>query len=33
LLDFTRGVGLGRMDFRWFRVRQLLIDLHRGFAA
>lgn len=33
LLDFTRGVGLGRMDFRWFRVRQLLIDLHQGFAA
>ena len=38
LLDWTppragagrRGV---RMDFRWFRVRQFLIDLHRGFAA
>ena len=33
LLDFKRGVGMGRMDFRWFRVRQLLIDLHQGFAA
>ena len=22
-----------RMDFRWFRVRQFMIDLHRGFAA
>jgi len=22
-----------RMDFRWFRVRQFLMDLHRGLAA
>ncbi|MDZ7752653.1 MAG: DUF6361 family protein [Gammaproteobacteria bacterium] len=35
LLDWScRGrVGVGRMDFRWFRVRQLLTDLHRGLAA
>ena len=38
LLDWTpprAGAGRrgSRMDFRWFRVRQLLIDLHRGFAA
>ena len=38
LLDWTppragaarKGI---RMDFRWFRVRQFMIDLHRGFAA
>lgn len=30
LLDWSGRVGVGRMDFRWFRVRQLLIDLHRG---
>ncbi len=33
LVDWTRGIGIGRMDFRWFRVRQFMIDLHRGFAA
>ena len=33
LLDWTPGAGVGRMDFRWFRVRQFLIDLHRGLAA
>ncbi len=31
LLEWRDGSGVGRMDFRWFRVRQLLIDLHRGF--
>ena len=30
LVDWSPGAGVGRMDFRWFRVRQLLIDLHRG---
>lgn len=33
LLEWSGRVGVGRMDFRWFRVRQLLIDLHRGLAA
>ena len=33
LMDWAPGVGVGRMDFRWFRVRQLLIDLHRGLAS
>ena len=33
LMDWTAGVGVGRMDFRWFRVRQFMIDLHRGVAA
>ena len=33
LLDWNGRVGVGRMDFRWFRVRQLLIDLRRGFQA
>lgn len=33
LVDWSPGAGVGRMDFRWFRVRQLLIDLHRGLAA
>ena len=31
LLEWRGGSGVGRMDFRWFRVRQLLTDLHRGF--
>jgi len=30
LLDWSGEAGVGRMDFRWFRVRQLLTDLHRG---
>ena len=33
LMDWAPGVGVGRMDFRWFRVRQFMIDLHRGVAA
>ena len=33
LMDWSPGGGVGRMDFRWLRVRQLLIDLHRGLAA
>ena len=33
LMDWMPGVGVGRMDFRWFRVRQFMIDLHWGVAA
>ena len=33
LVDWAPGGGVGRMDFRWFRVRQFMIDLHRGLAA
>ena len=33
LLDWTPDVGVGRMEFRWSRVRRFLIDLHRGLAA
>ena len=33
LLDWSGRVGVGRMDFRWFRVRQLLEDLHAGLAT
>ena len=33
LLDWTGESGVGRLDFRWFRVRQLLTDLHRGLEA
>ena len=33
LLDWQPGVGVGRMDFRWVRVRRLLIDLHRGIGS
>ncbi|MEZ4399365.1 MAG: DUF6361 family protein [Kofleriaceae bacterium] len=33
LLDWSGRVGTGRMDFRWFRVRQLLTDLHRGLES
>ncbi|MDE3259560.1 MAG: DUF6361 family protein [Gemmatimonadota bacterium] len=33
LMEWTPGVGVGRMDFRWVRVRQFLTDLHRGLAA
>lgn len=30
LRDWNGRVGVGRMDFRWFRIRQLLTDLHQG---
>ena len=33
LLDWSGAVGVGRMDFRWHRVRQLLADLHLGLSA
>ena len=33
LRDWNPGVGVGRMDFRWSRVRRFLIDLHWGLAA
>ena len=33
LRDWAPDVGVGRMDFRWVRVRQFMIDLHRGLAA
>lgn len=33
LMEWKPGVGVGRMDFRWVRVRQFLTDLHRGLAA
>ena len=33
LLDWSGGVGLRPMDFRWSRVRQLVIDLHEGLAS
>ena len=34
LLDWNGyRVGVGRMDFRWHRVRQLVSDLHRGLAG
>lgn len=33
LLDWNGSVGVGRMDFRWSRVRGLLRDLHRGLAS
>ena len=33
LLEWSGRSGVGRMDFRWFRVRQLLTDLHRGFQG
>ena len=32
LLDWNGAVGVGRMNFRWHRVRHLLLDLH-GLAA
>ena len=32
LLDWGGKVGVGRMQFRWPNVRQLLIDLHQGFG-
>ena len=33
LLDWTGHSGVGRFDFRWFRVKQLLTDLHNGLEA
>ena len=33
LLDWTGKVGVGRMQFRWPNVRQLLIDLNQGFSS
>ncbi len=33
LLDWSGEVGVGRMNFRWHRVRQMLLDLHEGLAA
>ena len=33
LLDWNGSVGVGRMDFRWSRVRGLLRDLHRGLRS
>jgi hypothetical protein len=30
LLDWSGRVGVGRMQFRWPQVRQLLVDLHEG---
>ena len=33
LLDWNGAAGVGRMDFRWHRVRVLLDDLHRGLVA
>ena len=33
LLDWNGRVGVGRMDFRWHRVRQMLLDLHAGLAS
>ena len=33
LRDWAPGVGVGRMDFRWVRVRRFMMDLHRGLAA
>ena len=33
LLDWSGAVGVGRMNFRWHRVRQMLLDLHGGLAA
>ena len=33
LATWSGSVGVGRMDFRWFRVRQLLTDLHHGLVS
>lgn len=33
LMDWNGAAGVGRMDFRWRRVRVLLDDLHRGLVA
>ncbi len=32
LMDWSGRVGVGRMDFRWHRVRPLLQDLYKGLA-
>jgi hypothetical protein len=32
LEDWRGNVGIGRMNFRWPQVRQMLIDLHQGLA-
>ncbi|MYE02151.1 MAG: hypothetical protein F4Y03_12920 [Alphaproteobacteria bacterium] len=33
LLDWNGRVGVGRMDFRWHRVRRMLLDLQQGITA
>ncbi len=33
LRDWAPGVGVGRMDFRWVRVRQFMMDLHQGLST
>ena len=33
LREWSPGVGVGRMDFRWVRVRRFMMDLHQGLAA
>ena len=33
LREWAPGVGVGRMDFRWVRVRRFMMDLHQGLAA
>ena len=33
LRDWNGRAGVGRMGFRWFRVRRLLLDLHQGLRA
>jgi hypothetical protein len=33
LLDWSGRTGVGRLDFRWHRVRYLLADLHQGLVA
>ena len=33
LLDWNGRTGVGRMNFRWGRVRRMILDLHEGLAA
>jgi hypothetical protein len=33
LLDWSGRTGMGRMQFRWPNVRQLLVDLHEGLSS
>ena len=33
LREWAPGVGVGRMDFRWVRIRRFMMDLHQGLAA